>query len=246
MEQNHKILVVDDEKSVGKSIGRLLSMEGIDFLYTQAVSEALEVINSTDKVFSLVISDQRMPDMLGTDFLEKVKMISPDTIRILLTAYSDIETIVASINKGAVHRYIKKPWDNEMLMTTIKAGLKIFESRFDDNTLIATAKEQNKKLYHLDMELKTAIDKHEQEISLLDEDIDQIQNQIEKIVRIPEISADQIIEEMKTVFIKKGQLNSEMISSFYSDIMIDLLSEFEALANRDGFEMPKIMKDGIV
>jgi len=110
---------VVDEKSVGKSLGRPLFLENIDHVYCNSAKDALKEIQSARTPFSLIISDQRMPGGMGTDFLEQAKIIVPDTICFLITAHSDLKTVIESVNRGAVYKYIIKPWDNEALLDNI-------------------------------------------------------------------------------------------------------------------------------
>jgi len=71
------------------------------------------------------VSDQRMPSMTGVDLLSKVKVISPNTTRILLTGYSDLDAMVGSINQGEIFRFVQKPWNNQDLLETVNRGSEI-------------------------------------------------------------------------------------------------------------------------
>ena len=113
-----KILIVDDEEEVLNSLGDLLRKD-FHILATSNVFEAQDLLAAQD-FFSLVISDQRMPSMTGAEFLGKVSVISPDTARILLTGYSDLETVVQAVNTGHIVHYITKPWDSDKLVALLK------------------------------------------------------------------------------------------------------------------------------
>ena len=93
--------------------------------------EAIDIIeNMTDPgKIQLIISDQRMPEMTGIEFLEKVSDKIPDTIRIILTAYSDTQVIIDSINKAKIYRFITKPFDPAELVLTVKRGVEAFQMR---------------------------------------------------------------------------------------------------------------------
>ncbi|MBW2339988.1 MAG: response regulator [Deltaproteobacteria bacterium] len=115
----HKLLLVDDEESITKALQRLFRKEGYEIHTALSGQEGLEVLKEAKKSFSLIISDQRMPGMTGAQFLEKAKNIFPNAKRILLTGYSDIDAIVDAINKGEIHRYLAKPWnDDDLLIQT--------------------------------------------------------------------------------------------------------------------------------
>ncbi len=115
---NPNILIVDDETEVLNSLADLLRKD-FHIFATDDVAEALRLIEENSMV-SLVISDQRMPLMTGAELLATVAKICPDTARILLTGYSDIEAVIEAVNQGQVVRYITKPWDAEKLLDLLK------------------------------------------------------------------------------------------------------------------------------
>lgn len=104
------LLFVDDEERILRSL-RMLFAANYRVLVTTDGREALEILRR-EKVHAL-ISDQRMPVMAGVDLLRQAREIAPNTMRLLLTGYSDIEAIIGSINDGEVFRYINKPWNAE-------------------------------------------------------------------------------------------------------------------------------------
>jgi DNA-binding NtrC family response regulator len=239
MDHKHCILLVDDEKSVGKSIGRLLEMEDIDYTYVDNAANAIEAIQASGTVFSLIISDQRMPQTSGTDFLQQARAISPDSIRFLLTAHSDLDTIIDSVNKGSVHKYINKPWDNDDLIQAIRSAFTQFELVQEDERLLETAKQQNKKLFRLDRDLMSAVKKHEEKILELDKIRAELREQLDLKPETAEYGTLQMLKKMAPVFISQGKLDAEKLNRFYSGIMKTMAAEFDELANRNGFEMPE-------
>ena len=103
LKYKHRLLLVDDEESITKALYRIFRREGYEIQTASSGQEGLEVIKEDKKPFSLIISDQRMPGMTGTQFLEKAKKILPNAMRILLTGYSDMDAIVDAINRGEIH-----------------------------------------------------------------------------------------------------------------------------------------------
>ncbi|MDX2129765.1 MAG: response regulator [Chloroherpetonaceae bacterium] len=120
---NSKILFVDDEPLILETLQLVFR----DWHIKLAVGpeEALKAIQSES--FAVIVSDQRMPGMSGTELLKKVKEISPETIRIVLTGYSELDLVIDAINSGEVWRFINKPWDNDKLKGTVKAAYDLFE-----------------------------------------------------------------------------------------------------------------------
>jgi DNA-binding NtrC family response regulator len=111
-----RVLCVDDEPSVLRSLNWLLRSR-FDVSSATDARVGLELIRNGD--FDVVISDQRMPEMTGTEFLEQVKKTSPNTMRLLLTGYSEYQDVLRSVNESEVFRFINKPWDNQHLIDTV-------------------------------------------------------------------------------------------------------------------------------
>ena len=135
------VLLVDDEPSVLSSLRRLLRPTRYRVLTAESGATALELLAST-KV-DLIISDMRMPYMSGAEFLARTQALYPDTVRILLTGYSEIESIVRAINEGGVYRYLNKPWDDKDLLLTVEQALEQRRLRKETERLSALTQRQN-------------------------------------------------------------------------------------------------------
>jgi DNA-binding NtrC family response regulator len=72
----------------------------------------------------VVISDQRMPDMNGTEFLERVSELYPETIRMVLSGYSDLDTVTSLVNRGEIYKFLSKPWDDDALRETVREAFR--------------------------------------------------------------------------------------------------------------------------
>ena len=116
------LLFVDDEERILRSL-RMLFAADFNVLVTTSGYDALEILKR-EKVHAL-ISDQRMPLMAGVDLLRQAREIAPNTMRLLLTGYSDIEAIIGSINDGEVFRYINKPWNVDEIRTIVSEAAAI-------------------------------------------------------------------------------------------------------------------------
>ncbi|MEK2646714.1 hybrid sensor histidine kinase/response regulator [Bdellovibrio sp. BCCA] len=121
----HTILCVDDEIDNVDALERLFRKK---FTVLKATSgkEALEVLAKNPGPVSLIITDQRMPEMTGVEFLEKTLNSHPETVRILLTGYTDLESVIMAVNKGQIFRYLTKPWDPVDLSNTVEHAIERF------------------------------------------------------------------------------------------------------------------------
>ncbi len=137
-QQNPKlVLFVDDEQSILSSLKRALRKEPYTSMFADNAAEALKIVS--EQAVNVVISDQRMPDMDGTDFLQQVKEINPFTVRAILSGYVNADVVVESINKGEVYRFIPKPWELDNLKDAINQCLKHNEVLLENSDLICNA-----------------------------------------------------------------------------------------------------------
>ncbi|HVH06569.1 MAG TPA: sigma-54 dependent transcriptional regulator [Myxococcota bacterium] len=141
--QRYGVLVVDDEEAIVESIAMTLED---DYRVFTALSgkQGLEILERED--VALVIVDQVMPDMSGVEFLEKVVERRPHTVRMMLTGYADITSIVRAINDGRIYRYIQKPWEPESLRIDVRRALEAHALSAENLQLAAALAEANERL----------------------------------------------------------------------------------------------------
>ena len=121
-EERATVLFVDDEERILRSL-RMQFRGRYDVLTAGSGAEALQVLRG--RVIHAVVSDQRMPGMLGAELLSQVREVSPATMRLLLTGYSDMQAIVASVNEGEIFRFIEKPWHPQRLLEAVEQAVQI-------------------------------------------------------------------------------------------------------------------------
>jgi len=127
------LLIVDDEENILKALARLLRREGYRILTANSAQVGLQLLEYND--VNVIISDQRMPHMTGVEFLSRVKDLYPDTMRIVLSAYSDFSAVTDAINKGAIYKFFTKPWDDGLMRTNIKEAFHRSELMWKNNQL---------------------------------------------------------------------------------------------------------------
>ena len=141
---NHgfNILYVDDEENNLTSF-RAALRRYYHIFTAQSGAEGMEIISKND--IHIIVTDQRMPNMTGVQFLQHIPD-EPDNIRMILTGFSDMEAIIEAINTGKVYRYITKPWDKDELKITIDNALEAVRLRRDNKHLVSELLENNEKL----------------------------------------------------------------------------------------------------
>lgn len=137
------LLVVDDEPEVLRSVHDLLRLEYRVLTFTKP-AEALAALEEYE--VPVVMSDQRMPEMSGVEFLRRSKLIRPDATRLLFTGYSDIKAVIDAINEGNVFRYLTKPWDPEELATVIRQAVEVHDLLVQNRRLMGELKVSNAEL----------------------------------------------------------------------------------------------------
>jgi response regulator RpfG family c-di-GMP phosphodiesterase len=236
---DHTVLIVDDEEQIGKVLGRLMKQIGAKYVYMDSGQAGLDRIKSSSTPFSLIISDQRMPGMEGSEFLEKAKKITPNTIRYLLTGYADVDAVTQAVNKGSIHRYISKPWSNDAFIETVKAGLEQYELIIENDRLFKLAKAQNTKLFTLNTDLKKSSVVHQRAIIQRDKEIEQLKKRLEI-----GFENRNYINEIEALLKENNLLEKEKLNTLYAAIMAELFEQFQDIATRNGFEMPDTISGG--
>src|SRR5205814_7198636 len=133
--KKHAILYVDDEEKSLKYFARAFEDQFRIFTATNA-QDGLKLLEQHQDDIGLLMTDQRMPGEKGIWLLEKARQLRPRIIRILTTAYSDMEAAIAAVNTGAIYKYVTKPWDPPLLENTIKRGLEFFMVQIERDQLL--------------------------------------------------------------------------------------------------------------
>lgn len=158
------VLCVDDELNILKSMKRLLYKQDYHLLLADSGAKALELMQQHD--VQLIISDMKMPAMSGAQLLENVAGSYPDTYRILLTGYSDMQSTINAVNKGKIHRYLQKPWDNQEIIHSIEEGLEKVRLKHENINLQKLIIRQNKVLKELNLDLENKVQLRTKQIHL--------------------------------------------------------------------------------
>jgi signal transduction histidine kinase len=153
--KKHCLLVVDDEPDLVQSVKDLLRFDYKVLVATRA-AEGLKIMER-DKVH-VVMSDQRMPEMTGVEFLKNLRDSHPDTVRLLFTAYADLSAVTDAINQGNVYRYISKPWEPEELKTVLRQAVDYYDLQEERRRLIQEVQDKNLQLEEANEELRRAND----------------------------------------------------------------------------------------
>lgn len=125
--RQRNLLLLDDEPNITAALSRLLRREGCQILVAHSPDEAFELL-ATHQV-GVIVSDQGMPQMSGIEFLNRVKRLYPDTVRIVLSGYTDLKLVTEAFNQGAIYKYITKPWEEKEVLGAVREAFLEQEAR---------------------------------------------------------------------------------------------------------------------
>jgi response regulator RpfG family c-di-GMP phosphodiesterase len=149
------ILCVDDERNILSALRRLFRSEGYEILVEESARNALTLFEG--RTVDVVISDMRMPEMDGVEFLEQVRLRSPQTVRLLLTGNADVRLIVDAVNRGEIYRYITKPWDDNEMLLLVRHALERKLLVEEQRRLEELTRDQNEQLRELNQGLEAKV-----------------------------------------------------------------------------------------
>lgn len=221
-EPRHTVLCVDDELNILHSLKRLLRRENYRLLTASSGAEALELLKR-DEVH-LVVSDQRMPDMSGTEFLSRVKDAYPDIMRIILTGYTEVDSITESINKGHIYKFFLKPWNDNTLKLEFRQALEQYDLIQANKRLDDTVVQQNKQLKEINERLEVMVEERTMEIALKNQALE-LSHAILEDIPLPIIGVDQegmcvLINKMANGVFGSNQINvGAPMNDSFSDVI---------------------------
>lgn len=142
--RNRSLLLVDDEVNIVSALKRLLRPDGYQILTAHSGEQGLEVL--AQQPVDVIISDQRMPGLSGADFLRQARRLRPDTIRIMLSGYTELQSVTDAVNEGAIYKFLTKPWNDEQLRDHLRDAFRLKEIADDNHRLNMEVRNANHEL----------------------------------------------------------------------------------------------------
>lgn len=224
------VLCVDDEQNILSALRRLFRPAGYNLLLADSAPKALAVLEQTP--VDLVISDMRMPEMDGAHFLAEVKRRWPDTLRILLTGYADLQSTVSAVNEGGIYCYVAKPWEDNDLCVTVARALDHKALAAERARLEALTRAQNEELKSLNASLEDKVRARTEEIRQTAMFVEMAYEQIKKSYRdaIPVFA--HLIEMREGIAAGHGRRVAETCAAIGKDLGLEeeALEQIQAAA----------------
>jgi response regulator RpfG family c-di-GMP phosphodiesterase len=149
------ILCVDDEPHILSALRRLFRTQGYETLCAGSAREGLSMM--AGHVVDIIISDMRMPEMDGVEFLERARAVCPEAVRMLLTGHADVAQIMGAVNRGQIYRYITKPWDDAEILMLVRHALERRMLEKEKRRLETLTQYQNEQLRELNQHLEARV-----------------------------------------------------------------------------------------
>lgn len=150
-ERTRRVLLVDDEPNIITALRRLLRREPYELVTAASGEDALALMQQ--QPVDVIISDYRMSGMNGIELLRQIQDHWPDTIRLVLSGYSEVKAIIAAINEGAIYKFMTKPWNDEELLLNIRRAVEQYEMEGQIKRMAREIARQNEQLIHLNRQL---------------------------------------------------------------------------------------------
>ncbi len=180
------ILCVDDEKNILVSLKRLFRKENYNIIIAESGNDGLEIV-SKERI-DLIISDMRMPNMDGAEFLSRVNEIKPNIPSILLTGFSDQESTIRAINEGKISAYVSKPWEDNDIKLKVRTLLKICFLEKEKTRLLLLTHKQNKQLRDWNKRLEDKVEARVKELKeaecMIDKAYEELSGSYDSVVKL--------------------------------------------------------------
>ncbi|KAF0219762.1 MAG: two-component system NtrC family sensor [Geobacteraceae bacterium] len=180
MEEQVRIICVDDETNVLKALQRIFLDDDYEILTATSGDEGLEILKRTDPV-QIVISDYRMPGLNGVDFLKEVYRHWPETVRIVLSGYADTAAVVSAINEGHIYKFIPKPWNDDELKVTVANAIERYFLHKKNLQLMENLAETNEELQVMNETLETLVSERTSELTFQNRALTYSQNILDSL-----------------------------------------------------------------
>lgn len=215
----HTILCVDDEIDNVDALERLFRKK-YSILKATSGSEALSLLDQNPGPVALIITDQRMPEMTGVEFLEKTMEKHGDSVRILLTGYTDIDSVVSAVNKGQIYRYLTKPWDPVDLQNTV-------EHAVDRFVVGRQLSEKNRALEKALKELQSLDQAKSQFMILINHEL---KTPLTSMINFLGLLNETPMNDEQLLYVDRIAQNTERLKSLVDDVLLLVRAELNQLS----------------
>lgn len=208
------ILCVDDEADNVDALERLFRKQ-YNVLKATSAKEAISVMAKHPGKIAVMITDQRMPEMTGVELLEKTLASHPETVRLLLTGYTDLESVISAVNKGQIFRYLTKPWDPIDLSNTVNRAVEL-------HLLGQELQQKNAELERANIELKS-LDQAKSNFMILVNH--ELKTPLTSLLNFSALMAETKLDEEQNLFLDRIRRSGERLRTLIEDVLLVVKAE---------------------
>ncbi|MBB4844821.1 diguanylate cyclase (GGDEF)-like protein [Paucibacter oligotrophus] len=211
-ERERTLLLVDDEDNIVSSLRRLLRRDGYHIVTASNGAEGLQKL--AEHNVDVIISDQRMPGMTGVEFLRRAKELYPATVRMVLSGYTELQSVTDAINEGAIYKFLTKPWDDERLRAHVEEAFRRKELSDENQRLSTAVSEMNQELAEVNRRLQQLLQSQAEQIGREGASL-QLLRELLECIPIPMIGGDNdglisyINEQAESIFPHQSPLGQQ-------------------------------------
>ncbi|TMH36282.1 MAG: response regulator [Betaproteobacteria bacterium] len=229
------VLAVDDEPNIVSALRRTLRSRGFTVHTALGGAEGLKLLDA--QPVDAIISDMRMPEMTGAQFLQQARLKMPDAVRVLLTGYADITSTIEAVNNGEIFRYLSKPWDDDVLLSVLHDGLERKRLARERDQLLALTREQNAQLQAHAEQLEEKVRERTRDLQTANDEVGAAHARIkadfqgtlkvlstilEKRAGIPEGCSRRVAEHVRKLGPRVGLQGDDLQATVFAALLEDL------------------------
>lgn len=242
------LLLVDDEENILNSLTRVFRREGYRIVAALSGAEGLKILEAES--VGVILSDQRMPEMTGVEFLRQAKQRFPDTVRLVLSGYTELTSVTDAINEGAIYKFLTKPWDDDQLRAHVREAFDRYGLKFENARLARELSVANRELSALNVELEQRVTEKTHELTVNVQTLQMAQEILEHLpAAVMGLADDDIVAVAnRRAYALFGEHAGMLVGESFGDVVPDkIVDAVKALRNENasGAAQRDLILDGV-
>lgn len=230
------LLLVDDEANIISSLKRLLRADGYQIMTASSGQQGLDILAQHN--IDVIVSDQRMPGMTGVEFLRKAKEIRPDSVRIVLSGYTELDSVVSAVNEGAIYKFLMKPWDDAQLRGHVDEAFRRKEMADENRRLTLEVSTANFELAAANRRLEEVLKQQQLQISRDEVSLDVVREILQHVpVPVLGLDEDDFIVFSNTAALSLFGPANAMLGCDARSVMPEVLNAAELQIGNDAYRV---------
>lgn len=241
MKNNHtyKILLLSEDEKLRELFEQITPDGKTTLIFESSPEEGIKKLQEKSLTFAIVVSEQKMDEMEGHEFLKRSSAIAPDSIRYLIVREENWDDIKCAINHGQVNRILKEPWNKANISKPINWGLRKFEQEMEKINQLKIAKIKNKKLHVLRKELQNKIENRQDLIESLNSEIIDLSRKLEELTISEDSIAEHAYKSIDQLIKKSGisEMTQKDLNRLYVNLINEIIAQMKGFSNQNNVQI---------